>query len=127
MSIGPRRAADFRHHAGDLGLVGHIPHDDARGAAQRLDLPHGVGRLVARGFRIHRNGGAFARQRQRNGTADPPHAAGDERHLPGKFALDIDVTCWVPASKSSRGIALACRRIEWNSGASLEEPLNSLP
>jgi len=81
------RAADLRDHAGDLGLVGYIAHDDACGAAERLDLPHGIGRLIARGFRIHRNGGAFARQRQRNGTADPPHAAGDERHLSGEFTL----------------------------------------
>src|SRR5262245_18340008 len=75
-------AADLRHHSGDVGLVRHIPHDRARGAAQRLDLAYSGGSLVARGFRVHGDRGPLARKCQRNGTTDPPHAAGDKCNLP---------------------------------------------
>ena len=100
MSIASEGGDRLLGHGGDGGLVGDVGKMHERARAGRLDLlRHALG-LLPRGASIDDHRRAFAREGQRHGPADAPHAAGDDGDLAFE-SLFLESTQFLPVARGN--------------------------
>jgi hypothetical protein len=94
-------------HRANRGLIGDIGKVRQGAGARFLDLGGGALRLLARGARIDDDRRPVARERERHGAAEPPHATGHDRDLSVETPSvrqcrlqNHDVNCYPPPSRA---------------------------
>src|SRR5207248_5469948 len=82
----PELLEEPRGNRAHLVRVAEVPLQDDGAAAELLDLRRGLLRALAVAEVVDADVGALERELQRDGPADPPGRAGDERDPPGDAA-----------------------------------------